>query len=67
MWNIIVGIVFIIGGLLGKIVLKDTNSVAFVGAGAGSLIWGIVQMARKMRNSGQSASSEQMSEEPEQQ
>lgn len=59
MWKIIVGIVFIIGGLLGEFVLNYTHSVAFAGAGTGSLILGIVQIARKMRNSGQSASPEQ--------
>ena len=59
MSKIIIGIVFIIGGLLGEFVLNYTYSVAFAGAGTVPLIQGIVQIVRKVRNSGQSASPEQ--------
>ncbi|MCB1229213.1 MAG: hypothetical protein KDN19_03040 [Verrucomicrobiae bacterium] len=50
MWNIIFGIVFIIGGLSGKLALLGTNSgnlLALVGAGL--LVWGIVQVIRARR------------------
>jgi len=47
MWNIIIGIVFIAGGLSGKLALIGTDSgPALAALGAGLLIWGIVQMAR---------------------
>ena len=47
MWNIIIGIVFIVGGLSGKLALIGTDSgPALAALGAGLLIWGIVQMVR---------------------
>ena len=50
MWNIIIGIIFIIGGLSGKLVLRFTNSnAALVVVGAILLVWGIVQMVNKKK------------------
>ena len=47
MWNIIIGLVFIVGGLSGKLALIGTDSgPALAALGAGLLIWGVVQMAR---------------------
>jgi hypothetical protein len=47
MWNIIIGIIFIIGGLSGYLALRGTQSgYALAAVGAGLLIWGIVQMTR---------------------
>jgi len=47
MWNIILGIVFIVGGLSGKLALIGTDSgPALAAVGAGLLIWGIVQQVR---------------------
>ncbi|MDB5978829.1 MAG: hypothetical protein JWR07_5589 [Nevskia sp.] len=47
MWNILIGIVFIVGGLSGKLALIGTNSgEALAALGAGLLIWGVVQLVR---------------------
>ncbi len=47
MWNIVIGIVFIVGGLSGKLALIGTNSgEALAAVGAGLLVWGVVQMVR---------------------
>ncbi|MCB1097979.1 MAG: hypothetical protein KDN22_20580 [Verrucomicrobiae bacterium] len=47
MWNIIIGLVFVVGGLSGKMVLIGTNSSpALAVVGGLMLIWGIVQMVR---------------------
>ncbi|MDE0853992.1 MAG: hypothetical protein OSA97_06180 [Nevskia sp.] len=47
MWNVIIGIVFIVGGLSGKLALIGTNSgPALAVLGAGLLAWGVVQMVR---------------------
>ena len=47
MWNIIIGLVFLIGGLSGKIAIRGTDStVGAVVVGAGLIVWGIVQMVR---------------------
>ena len=47
MWNIFIGIVFIVGGLSGKLALIGTNSgEALAALGAGLLIWGVVQLVR---------------------
>src|SRR5207237_639208 len=44
--NIIVGIVFIIGGLSGQLVLIGTNSGGLLAAaGVGLIIWGIIKMS----------------------
>ena len=45
MGNIIFGIVFIVGGLSGKLALIGTNSGgALAGLGALMILWGIKQM-----------------------
>ena len=50
MWNIIIGIVFVIGGLTGKLALIGTNSGPLLAAlGAGLIVWGGVQMVRARR------------------
>ena len=47
MWNIIIGIGFVIGGLSGKLSLRGTNSsTALAVIGAGLVVWGVVQIAR---------------------
>jgi hypothetical protein len=47
-WNIIIGIVFIVGGLSGRFVLVGTESgKALAVIGAGFLVWGLVQLARR--------------------
>jgi hypothetical protein len=44
--NIIVGIVFIIGGLSGQLVMIGTNSGELLAVvGVGLIIWGVVKMA----------------------
>lgn len=44
--NIIVGIVFIIGGLSGQLVLIGTNSGGLLAAaGVGLIIWGVIKMS----------------------
>ncbi len=48
MWNIIFGVIFIVGGLSGKLALRFTgSSEALVVIGVGLLIWGIFQLARQ--------------------
>ena len=48
MWNIIIGIVFIIAGLSGQMVLVGTESGgALALVGGGLVVWGIVQIARR--------------------
>ena len=45
MWKLIIGIVFIIGGLSGKMVLRGTDSgLALAGFGVILCIWGGIQM-----------------------
>ena len=45
MWNVIIGILFIIGGASGEFVLKGTNSSsALVYVGIGLIVWGIIQI-----------------------
>lgn len=47
MWNILIGIIFIIGGLSGGLALRGTNSGgALAVVGALLLLWGIIQVAR---------------------
>ena len=47
MWNIIIGIVFVVGGLTGKLALIGTNSgEALAVVGAGLFIYGIVQVVK---------------------
>jgi len=47
MWKIIVGVIFIIGGLSGAMVLRFTNSSgALAIVGMGLVVWGIVEMRR---------------------
>ena len=47
MWNIIIGLVFILGGLTGRLALIGTNNgTALAAVGALMLIWGIVQIVR---------------------
>jgi hypothetical protein len=50
MFNIIIGIIFIIGGLSGKLALIGTSSSpAIVAAGAGLVGWGIYQIVQRRR------------------
>lgn len=45
--NVIVGIVFIIGGLSGQLVLIGTNSSGLlVVVGVGLIIWGVINLAK---------------------
>jgi len=46
MFKIILGVVFIVGGLSGKLVLIGTNSgVALAVVGVGMIIWGIARIS----------------------
>lgn len=48
MIKIIIGLVFIVGGLSGKLVLIGTNSgVALAGFGAVLVVWGAVRLIRR--------------------
>jgi hypothetical protein len=48
MGNIIFGIVFIIGGLSGKLALRGTHSsTALVVVGVVLLLWGLYRMSRR--------------------
>lgn len=48
MWNIVIGIVFIVGGLSGKLALRGTQSGEALAVLGGVLaIWGIVQVVRR--------------------
>ena len=48
MWNIIIGLVMIVGGATGTLSLKGTGSSgALTALGVVLLIWGGVQMARR--------------------
>jgi predicted phage tail protein len=50
MRSIIIGLIFIVGGLSGKLALIGTNSgEALAAVGAALLIWGVVQMVRARR------------------
>lgn len=45
--NIIIGVVFIIGGLSGNLVLKGTESGGALAAlGGGLVLWGLYKMTR---------------------
>jgi len=47
MWNIIIGLVMIIGGATGKLALRGTGSSgALVAIGIALLAWGIFKLAR---------------------
>jgi hypothetical protein len=48
MWNIIIGLVMIIGGASGKLALRGTSSSgALVAIGVALLGWGVFQLVRK--------------------
>ena len=48
MWNIIIGLVFIGGGLSGKLALRGTESGPALAVLGGVLVlWGIVQVVRR--------------------
>jgi hypothetical protein len=50
MFNIIIGIIFIVGGLSGKLSLIGTSSSpAIVVVGAGLVAWGIYQVLQSRR------------------
>jgi len=45
MYNIIIGVLFILGGLSGKYALKGTDStIGLAVVGAGLVVWGIYQL-----------------------
>lgn len=45
MWNIIWGIIFVIGGASGRLVLRGTDSCsALIFVGVGLIVWGVVQI-----------------------
>lgn len=50
MGNILIGLIFIIGGVSGRLALIGTNSgTALAGVGVGLVVWGLVQEIRKRR------------------
>jgi predicted phage tail protein len=51
MWNIIIGAVFVVGGLSGQFCLRGTDSGgALAVIGAGLIGWGVFQMFRARRS-----------------
>lgn len=55
MWNIVIGVVFIVGGLSGNLALRGTQSGELLAALGGVLvIWGGVQMFRARNKSSDS-------------
>jgi hypothetical protein len=53
MIKIIIGVVFIIGGLSGKMVLIGTNSGGALAAfGAVLIVWGVINLVRRKQRSG---------------
>lgn len=47
MWNIIIGLILLVGGLSGKLALIGTNSSTALAVVGGILvIWGIIQTVR---------------------
>lgn len=51
MWNIIIGVAFIVGGLSGKLALRGTESgQALAAVGALFAIWGVVQVVRSRKS-----------------
>lgn len=50
MGNILFGVIFIVGGLSGKLALRGTDSgPALAALGAGLLVWGIVQVVKQKK------------------
>jgi predicted phage tail protein len=50
MWNIIIGGVFVIGGLSGQLALRGTDSsMALVILGLGLILWGTIQLINRRR------------------
>ncbi|MES2789359.1 MAG: hypothetical protein V4719_07040 [Planctomycetota bacterium] len=50
MLNIIMGLIFVIGGLTGQLALRGLNSPELLAAiGAVMIVWGISQVVRKRR------------------
>lgn len=50
MFNIIIGLVFVIGGLSGQLALRGFNSPELLAAiGAVMIVWGITQVVRNRR------------------
>jgi hypothetical protein len=48
MWNIVIGVIFIVGGLSGRLALIGTGSSgAIVVVGVGLVGWGVVQLTRR--------------------
>lgn len=55
MWNIAIGILFVIGGLSGSMVLRGTDSsVGLAVLGVGLIAWGGFQMASESKQAQQS-------------
>lgn len=51
MFNIIIGLVFLIGGLTGRLALRGLNSPGLLAAiGAVLIVWGITQVIRRRRS-----------------
>ena len=52
MWNIVIGLVFVVGGLSGKLAMRGTESSGALAAVGGALmVWGIVQLIRSRTKS----------------
>ena len=51
MWNIVIGVLFVIGGLSGQFALRGTESSgALAVIGAGLIGWGVFQVFRARRS-----------------
>ena len=50
MWNIVIGVIFLIGGLSGKLALRGTGSTTAIAVvGGGLIVWGLIQVANRAR------------------
>lgn len=50
MFNIIIGLIFVVGGLTGQLALRGFNSPELLAAiGAVMIVWGITQIVRRRR------------------
>ena len=51
MWNIVIGVIFILGGLSGTMALRGTQStIGLAVFGAILVVWGIIQMSSNRRS-----------------
>lgn len=50
MWNIIIGLIFVVGAFSGQLVLRGTDSSMGLGIlGAGLILWGVWDIAKQKK------------------